>query len=360
MSAESQPLVRVLIVDDSPTYRALLTGLIDADPRLRVIGVVDDGAQALEAAQRLRPDVIVMDIHLPVVNGFAATRRIMETCPTRIVMVTATSIPHEVSTSFEALESGALMVLGKPPGPGHENFDAARKELLNTVALMAGVPVVRRWPAASMNGMAAPKPDTGVGPVAMPVTHTHEIAIVAVGASTGGPLALQAFFSALRPGFGAPVVIVQHISLGFSDGLVQWLSRASGYPIRVAAHDERLEAGMAYLAPDGVHMQVKAEGRVVLSHDPPVNGFRPAVAALFTSVAHEYGPRAAGLLLTGMGKDGAKELGAMRQAGALTMVQDRDSAVIYGMPGEAVRLGAAMHMLAPQDMAAALNRLVPT
>lgn len=359
MSAESKPRVRVLIVDDSPTYRALLTGLIDSDPRLLVIGVVDDGAQALEAADRMRPDVIVMDIHLPGVDGFAATRRIMETCPTRIVMVTATSIPHEVSTSFEALESGALMVLGKPPGPGHESFDAARKELLNTVALMAEVPVVRRWPAALMSGVATSKADHGAGPITTPVMHPYDIAIVAVGTSTGGPLALQAFFSALRPGFAAPVVIVQHISLGFSDGLVQWLSRASGYPVRVAVHNERLEAGRAYLAPDGVHMQVKAEGRVVLSHGPPINGFRPSVAALFTSVAREYGPRAAGLLLTGMGMDGARELSAMRQAGALTMVQDRDSALIYGMPGEAIRLGAAMHVFAPQDMAAALNRLVP-
>lgn len=351
MSGSSKPVVRVLLVDDSPTYRALLAGLIDSDLRLRVVGIVDDGEQAVEAAERMRPDVIVMDIHLPVVNGFAATRRIMQTCPTRIVMVTATSIPHEVAESFEALESGALTVLGKPPGPGHENFDAARQELLDTLALMAEVPVVRRWPSTAFQHATVEAPA---------VSHAGAISLVAVGASTGGPLALQAFLSALQPGFSAPIVIVQHISLGFTEGLVQWLFRVSGYPIRPAAHGDCLEPGMAYIAPDGAHMQVRGEGGIVLTDGAPVNGFRPSVATLFDSAAKEYGRRAAGLLMTGMGYDGAKELGAMRRAGALTMVQDRASAVIYGMPCEALRLGAAMHVLAPHDMAATLNRLVAT
>jgi len=349
MSGSAKP-VSVLVVDDSPIYRALLARLIDSDARLRVVGIVDDGEQAVEAAERIRPDVIVMDIHLPVVNGFAATRRIMETCPTRIVMVTATSIPHEVAESFEALESGALTVLGKPPGPAHENFDAARQELLNSLALMAEVPVVRRWPSTAFQC---------ANPQVPAVSHASAISLVAIGASTGGPLALQAFLSALQPGFSAPIVIVQHISLGFTDGLVQWLCRVSGYPIRLAAHGHWLEPGQAYMAPEGAHMQVRGEGRIVLTDGAPVNGFRPAVATLFDSAAKEYGHRAAGLLMTGMGYDGAKELAAMRQAGALTMVQDRESAVIYGMPCEAVRLGAAMHILAPHDMAAILNRLVP-
>jgi len=243
-------------------------------------------------------------------------------------------------------------VLGKPPGPGHANFDAARRELLNTVALMAEVKVVKRWPAKTMDRPAQ-------APTA-PVSHAGGIALVAVGASTGGPLALQSFLSALRPGFPVPVVIVQHISLGFAEGLVQWLMRVSGYPIRVAAHADRLEPGMAYVAPDGTHMQVHAEGRIVLTSEAPVNGFRPSVATLFKSAADQFGRRAAGLLMTGMGQDGAKELATLRQAGGLTMVQDRASAVIYGMPGEAVRLGAAMHVLAPQGMAETLNRLVPT
>ncbi len=348
MTNTPSPLVRVMLVDDSATYRALLAGLLGDDPRLNVVGVVSDGERAVQQAAALRPDVIVMDIHLPVMNGFAATRRIMETAPTRIVMVTATSVPHEVAQSFEALESGALTVLGKPPGPGHADFDAMRRELVNTVALMAEVPVVKRWPAQGARP-AAPMPA---------VSHAGAIDLIAVGASTGGPLALQAFLSALQPKVTPPVVIVQHISHGFSEGLVQWLSRVCSYPVKLAAHADCLERGMAYVAPDGAHMEVQAGGRIVLTDASPINGFRPAVAALFASVAREYGRRAAGLLMTGMGRDGAEQLLQLRQAGALTMAQDRASSVIFGMPGEAVRLGAAMHVLSPQDMAVTLNRLL--
>jgi two-component system chemotaxis response regulator CheB len=322
--------------------------LLGEDPRLNVVGVVDDGEQAVAEAARLQPDVIVMDIHLPVMTGFAATRRIMETAPTRIVMVTATSVPHEVAQSFEALESGALTVLGKPPGPGHPDFDAMRRELVNTVALMAEVPVVKRWPAQRSRQSAS----------VPPVSHAGAIDLIAIGASTGGPLALQAFLSALRPQGMPPVAIVQHISHGFSEGLVQWLSRVCSYPVKLAAHGDCPEPGMAYVAPDGAHMEVQSRGRIVLSDAPPINGFQPAVAALFASVAREYGRRAAGLLMTGMGRDGADQLLLMRQAGALTMAQDRASSVIFGMPGEAVRLGAAMHVLPPQDMAVTLNRLL--
>lgn len=350
MTPGPAPRVRVLLVDDSPTYRVLLSSLLADDPRLEVIEVVDDGAQAVQAAQRLRPDVIVMDIHLPVMGGFAATRLIMESAPTRIVMVTATAIPNEVAQSFEALESGALTVLAKPPGPGHPDFEAMQQELVDTVALMAEVPVVRRWPAVRTQPAAS----------AAKVSHAGRIDVIAVGASTGGPLALQDLLTALPMSGMPPIVIVQHISHGFADGLVQWLSRVSGYDIKVAAHADRLRQGMACVAPDGAHLEVTGDGHVVLNPGLPVNGFRPAVGVLFTSAAREYGARAAGLLLTGMGRDGAQELLAMRRAGALTMAQDKDSAVVNGMPGEAVRIGAAMHVLSPQDMAATLSRLAST
>ncbi|HJV59404.1 MAG TPA: chemotaxis-specific protein-glutamate methyltransferase CheB [Albitalea sp.] len=341
-------MIRVLVVEDSPSCRELLVGILDGDPRLRVIGVAPDGESAVQMAARLKPDVITMDIHLPRMDGFAATRRIMETSPTRIVMVTASSIPHEVAASFRALEAGALAVLGKPMGPGDPLFAAASEELRRTVALMAEVPVVRRWPAAARQ---APRPPR-------PVSHQGGLALVAVGASTGGPLALQALLSALRRDFPIPVVIVQHISAGFAEGLAQWLGGVSGYPVRVAAHADCMQPGMAYVAPDGVHTTVQADLGIALSHAPPENGYRPAVACLFRSVAEQFGARAAGLLLTGMGHDGARELKAMHDAGALTMVQDSASAAVYGMPGEALRLGAADHVLAPQAMAAALNPLV--
>ncbi|HEX6707320.1 MAG TPA: chemotaxis-specific protein-glutamate methyltransferase CheB [Albitalea sp.] len=341
-------VIRVLVVDDSASSRELLVGMLDADPRVQVVGVAADGEAGVAAADRLRPDVITMDIHLPKLDGFGATRRIMETCPTRVVMVTASFMPDEVAASFQALEAGALTVLAKPPGPGHPAFATARDDLLRTVALMAEVPVVRRWRAAAGRVARA-------GP---PMVAQREVRIVAIGASTGGPLVLQVILSQLRPGFGAPVLIVQHISTGFAEGMGQWLAESTGFPVRVARHGECPQAGQAYVAPDDAQMKVQADGLIALVDEPADYGYRPSVGVLFRSVAEHHAQRAVGVLLTGMGQDGAAELKVLRDAGALTIVQDSESAAIYGMPGEALRLNAATHVLSPPDIAAALNRLL--
>ena len=171
---------------------------------------------------------------------------------------------------------------------------------------------------------------------------------------------LQAVLSRLQPGFAAPILIVQHISLGFADGLVQWLARSSGYPVQVAAPGDFPQPGTAYVAPDGAQMTLRSDGHIALAADPLEYGFRPSVAALFRSVAAHHARRAVGVLLTGMGQDGARELRLLREAGALTIVQDSASAAVNGMPGEALRLGAAMHVLPPEGIAAMLNRLLQT
>jgi two-component system chemotaxis response regulator CheB len=339
--------VRVLVVDDSAVARELLTGLFNADPALQVVGLAADGEAAVAAAQRLLPDVITMDIHLPRLDGFAATRQIMQSCPTRIVMVTASSMPNDVAASFRTLESGALAVLAKPPGPGHPLFGDLARELVRTVKLMAEVKVVRRW--APFRGVPAP----ATTPAAA------DVRLVAIGASTGGPLVLKSILSLLRSNFSVPIVIVQHISPGFADGFAQWLAQDCGHTVRVAQHGDRAQPGVVYVAPDGAHTKLRAGGQILLSDEPPEHGLRPSVASLFRSVAHCYGAHAIGVLLTGMGRDGAQELKAMRDAGALTIAQDKASSIVYGMPAEAVRLDAADHVLDPPAIAATLNQCVP-
>jgi len=264
--------------------------------------------------------------------------------------VTASSIPDDVAASFRAMEAGALAVLAKPVGPGHPHFAANKAEVLRTVKLMAEVKVVRR--------RAAGNPPPATRPLAPEPAAGMPARLVAIGASTGGPPVLHTILSKLQPGFGAPIVIVQHISSGFSEGLAQWLAQASGFPVRLASHGEALQAGVAYIAPDHLHTRVQGIGRIVLSDEPPEYGLRPSVSCLFRSVAQEYGAQAVGVLLTGMGRDGAAELKLMREAGALTLAQDRASAVVHGMPGEAVKLGAAAHVLDPPSIAAVLNRAV--
>jgi two-component system chemotaxis response regulator CheB len=181
---------------------------------------------------------------------------------------------------------------------------------------------------------------------------------VAIGASTGGPIALQAILSRLQPGLCAPLVIVQHISSGFSDGFAQWLAQASNHVVRVPRHGETLEPGIAYVAPSGSQLKLLGTATAMLVDEPAEHGFRPSVSVLFRSVAEQFRARSVGILLTGMGRDGAQELDLMRRAGALTIAQDKASAVVHGMPGEAVKLGAATHVMAPETIASTLNRLL--
>lgn len=343
--------IRVLLVEDSPVARMLLTHVVDSDPRLALAGVAADGEDGVAAAARLRPDVVVMDIHMPKLDGFAAARRIMETCPTRIVMVTASTDPKEVASTFKALEAGALAVLAKPVGPGDPAFAATAAELTETIRLMAEVPVVRRWPRR------AEKPAVAVPPSPL-VAAAIPVRVVALGASTGGPLVLQEILSRLPRDLPVPLLIVQHISQGFAEGFAEWLDKSTGYPVRVAAPGEAALAGIAYVAPCGAQMRLRADGRIDLVDAPVEHGLRPAVSYLFRSLAATFGAAAIGVLLTGMGQDGALELQALRAAGAVTIAQDRETSIVFGMPGEAVRLGAAAYVLPPEAIAATLVRLL--
>ncbi|MEW6753274.1 MAG: chemotaxis-specific protein-glutamate methyltransferase CheB [Candidatus Latescibacterota bacterium] len=335
-------MIRVLVVEDSAVVRQFLVQLLEGAPDLGVAGTARDGAEAVEAALRLRPDVITMDINMPRLDGFEATRRIMETCPVPIVIVSGSWDTREVATTFRALEAGALAVLPRPSGLGHLDHAATAAEFVNTVRLMSEVKVVRRWPRAGWpaGAPAAPKPPGPARP--------SPVGVVAIGASTGGPLALQAILTGLPRELAAPLLIVQHIASGFVQGLTEWLARTSGWPVHVAIHEEPLLPGHAYVAPDGLHLGADGAGRVALSTAAPENGLRPAVAHLFRSVRQAYGLRAVGVLLTGMGTDGAEELKAMKEHGAVTVVQDHDTCVVHGMPGEALRLGAADHVLPPE------------
>ncbi|MBT0959565.1 chemotaxis-specific protein-glutamate methyltransferase CheB [Denitromonas iodatirespirans] len=338
--SQTPPQIRVLLVDDSPLARELLRYLLESDPRLTVAGTADDGVEGVLAAQRLSPDVIVMDVHMPELDGYAAARRIMETAPTRIVMVTASTKPDDVADTFRTLEAGALAVLAKPSGPGSPNFAEQTREFLSTVRLVAEVPVVRRWPARS-----APPTIPTPAPAAAPVR------VVALGASTGGPQALREILSRLPGDLAAPLLIVQHISSGFTEGFAEWLAHDTGYPVRVPRAGEQVQDGIAYLAPSGCQMGLKPDGSVELTDAPAEHGVQPAVSYLFRSLAAGFGRSAVGVLLTGMGRDGAHELKAMRDAGAVTIAQNAASAIVFGMPGEAVRLKAATHVLAPPDIA---------
>jgi len=351
MTPDNPQQIKVLIVDDSRVVAEFLTQLFNSDSAIRVVGTARNGEEAVEAVQKMNPDVITMDIHMPRMNGYEATRRIMEICPTPIVIVSGSMNTDEVATNFHAIEAGALAVVPRPNGIGHPHYGAAALELLKTVKLMSEVKVVRRWHRSRF----AP-----VQPVVPPEIRKLPgvIRVVAIGASTGGPLVLQTILSELPENFAVPVLIVQHMARGFVHGFVEWLGNSSKFPVRVATDGEQLKPGCAYVAPDDFHMGVGMGNRIVLSDAAHENGMRPSVAYLFRSVAEVYGSNAAGVLLTGMGKDGAEELKCMRDAGATTLAQDKETSVIFGMPGQAIQIDAAMYVLPPEGIARTLATIV--
>jgi two-component system chemotaxis response regulator CheB len=340
-------MIRVLVAEDSAVTREYLVMLLEEDPAIEVVGTAKDGVEAVEQAERLKPDVITMDVHMPRMNGYEATRRIMERVPTPIVMVSASSSRDEEFMAFEALQAGALMVMEKPGGPDDPDYAESVRKLTETVKLMAEVKVVRRWRKRERPAQPSPLP-------ARPV---RKIRLIAIGASTGGPQVLAGLLAKLPGDLAAPVLIVQHIASGFTPGLVEWLSQTTSLCLKVAEPGEPVCAGTVYFAPQDAQMGIAKDGRIRLAKEPAEDGFCPSASYLFQSVAQSYGGAAIGVLLTGMGRDGATGLLQLREAGGVTIAQDEETSVIFGMPGEAVRLGAVDHVLSPERMAEMIRNL---
>jgi two-component system, chemotaxis family, protein-glutamate methylesterase/glutaminase len=345
-------MINVLVVEDSPVVREFLIHILSSDPGITVIATAHDGEEALDLVRRHRPDVITMDIHMPKLNGLEATRLIMETNPTPIVIVSGSESTQEVATTFDAMDAGALAVLRRPAGIGHADHQATARDMVQTIKLMSEVKVVRRWSRMR-----------NAGPILYPATmslvrESARIRIVTMGASTGGPSTIEAILAALPKNFPVPILIVQHMSAGFIGGFVQWLRSSSRLPVHVATHDEPLLPGHVYVAPDEYHMKVEREGKIALTKDEPEYGLRPSVSYLFRSVAEVYGCDSVAGLLTGMGRDGAEEMRLLKEKGAVTFAQDKDSSVVHGMPGEAIKLDAAMLVLPQEKIAAVLMNLV--
>src|SRR4030043_102542 len=338
-------MIKVLIVDDSKVIQEFLAHLLSSDPDIQVVGIASSGYEAIELVRGKKPDVITIDNHMPGMDGYEATRTIMETYPTPIVIVSGSSNKKEVTNTFRLLEAGALAVVIRPPGFEHPQFAVSRKELIQTVKLMSEVKVVRLFPRSRKEQ---------IQPIRFVQTFENDlkrIQVIAIGASTGGPMALQIILSGLPEDLPVPVLIVQHIAKGFVKGFHEWLSATSGIKLKIAEDGELISAGIGYIAPDNFHMGVSRGNKISISDQPPENGLKPSVSYLFRSVAQSFGPNALGVLLTGMGKDGADELKVMKDKGAFTVVQNEESSVVFGMPGEALRIGAADQALSPERIA---------
>ncbi len=338
MSAGAERAIRVLVADDSELFRELLARVVSAEAGFEVVAIAADGNAAAALARTLLPDVITMDLNMPDADGFSGIARIMAETPTPILVLTAN---REETVGFRALSLGALDILEKPQAS--TDLEEYGVLLRSRLRLLAGVKVIRHLRGLRERRVAPQR--TGARPE-----------LVVVGASLGGPRALAALLRALPGNFPAPIAVVQHIADGFTEGLASWLATESRLDVREARDGDPLRPGRVVLAPTGRHLLV-TEGTAHLSDAPPVDTFKPSVTPLFVSAARAYGPRACGVILTGMGRDGADGLRAIKDAGGPTLAQDEATSAVFGMPRAAIELGAVDRVLALEDIARALLEL---
>ncbi len=344
--------VRVLVVDDSRSVRAVLRRFLARAPGVEVVGEAGDGEEAVAAARRLAPDVVLMDLQMPVLDGYSAIERIMAWRRTPIVVLSSRTSRHEMTPAFEAIRRGAIEVLPKPEDVA--SWHQLAESLPETVRRLARVRMAA--PAGeAVPGEAAPggRPeDAAAGPARPAPAAAPELRWVVVGASTGGPAAIRELLAEVPAAAPAAILLVQHIAAGFEEGFADWLDREFGdLDVRLAEDGELPAAGTVRLAPTGRHLLLGADRRLRLDGErPPRRGHRPSIDELFLSAAAAFPRQTAGVLLTGMGHDGVEGLAALARAGALTLVQDEDSSVVYGMPRAALEAGAASLALPPREI----------
>lgn len=333
--------IRLLIADDSETMRAAIAGLLAEYPEIEVVGQASNGEEAVAMAASLWPDVITMDVQMPRLSGLEAIARIMTESPTRILVVGTVSERQAVDLSFRAVAAGALEMIAKPQ-PGVERPRDWGKKLVEAVRLMAEVPVVTRG-GRSRQGAAS---------WASPATRVDAVGLVA---STGGPPVLAQILSALPAGLPVPLLVAQHIAPGFAGGLLRWFSEVSALEVVLARDGQACEPGHVYLPPDGMHLEVSGSG--TLKTTPSTGGHCPSGDRLFSSMAARYGQRCAGVLLSGMGDDGAKGLLDIFRAGGVTLGQSEASCVVFGMPQAAGKLGAVSRFVSAEEIGPAIWEL---
>lgn len=330
--------IRVLIVDDSALVRHAIRRLLER-AGMRVVGECAGGDDAVQRVATLRPDVITLDLDMPGLDGLGAIERIMADHPTPILVVTGEPRYRGLDAHFAALTRGALDLVSKP---GDDAEGARLVALIETAAQVAVVPHVRGAARHRTRNQRATQP---MSPVAVSRLVDHvKPAVILVGASTGGPGVIRSMLAALGAGFPVPVVVAQHMSDAFAEGFVRWLGGQVGGRVVEATPGTRVRPGTNYIAVRGPHLGIGADG-VLMALDGPAAPHRPSIDTLFTSAAANLGSRALGVLCTGMGDDGATGLGHIAAAGGLTIAQDEESSVVFGMPRAAIERGSARLVL---------------
>jgi two-component system chemotaxis response regulator CheB len=345
--------IRVLVVEDSLTIRQRLCEVLASDPDVEVLADAPDGKSAIGLCAQLRPDVVSLDMMLPVMSGLAATEYIMAHCPTPILIVSASFNRGELYKTYDALSAGAVDVLEKPRGDEMEG--EWERRYLAAIKLVSRIKVITH-PRGRLGALG--RPPARVAPATSPSLEHQTLRIAALGASTGGPAALVEVLRAIPQVLAVPLLMVLHIDEPFGLAFAEWLDAQTLHSVSYARDAQLIEqcAGQVIMAPPGYHLVVRG-GVLRLTKDAERHSCRPAIDVLFESLAREYGSAVIAGLLTGMGRDGAAGLLEIRRAGGLTLAQDEASCVVYGMPREAALLGAAERVLPPSEMGGVIAQL---
>ncbi len=344
--------VRILIVDDSLLMRDLLTQLIRRDKGLNVIGTASDGEEALTLVAKLKPDLITMDLNMPKLDGRETTRQIMARYPTPILIISS-SLDHASRHSiFDLMSCGALDVLNKAGFALDGNLDEAGEDLIRRIKFLSRIKVNRRTLSDTDKKINAKTPSEKYA------GQTSSFDLVAIAASTGGPNALRILLGSFPKDFPCSLMIVQHIAKGFSESLVKWLQEECRLPVLLAKDGMEIRPSTVYIAPHDLHMQVMPGGRISLVDGTPFEGNKPSGNALFQSVAEVYGRRAVGVILTGMGTDGAEGLKKIKSASGIVIAQDEKTSVIFGMPKAAIDFKIVDAILPIEEIGTYLIRLI--
>ena len=348
--------IKVLIVDDSGLIREILKKILETDPLIQVVGMAENGERSIELVQKLKPDVVTMDINMPVMDGFRATEHIMAYCPTPILILSSIIDKEGTYTTFNALAAGAVDAMEKPNGLESKVWNKLGDVLVQKVKLISKVKVVTHVKGRVRELF---KHAESVSPSShLPLPSPDKYEIIGIGASTGGPSVVMQILKNIPANCDSGILVVQHMASGFIKGFVDWLGDACEVKVKLAKEGEKIERGEVLVAPDGFHTIVRSKKRIGLVSGEKVHGVKPSVDILFNSIAEVFGHAAVGVLLTGMGADGAEGLKHIKDKGGITIAQSESSCTVFGMPKAAIEKGAVSKALSVEDIIRTLKGIV--
>ncbi len=346
-------IIKVLLIDDSPIALTILGRILSTAPDIQVVGTAKNGKEGLDLIPELNPDVLCVDLHMPVMDGYEFTKEVMRRFP-KPILVVSVSVQEGSANIFKLLQAGAVDVFAKPRNGIESEYDKRSLELISKVRMVAGVvPIRRGWRAELGVKGAELKPIIPHSEISIP-----HLKIIAIGASTGGPQALQTVLSQLPANFPLPIICVQHIGSEFATGFIEWLATQCRIKVKFADAGESPEPGTVYFPKAESHLKVDAEGRFFSTSEPLYDGHRPSITVTMRSIADYYKNDVMAILLTGMGRDGAEGMLSVLRAGGITIAQDENSSVVFGMPKAAIEIGAAKYVLSPEEIAKVLLQLL--